>query len=747
MMETRKILAIPRPRSGRRAYRAILVLALGLMVCQAEVSEAGPMGTAFTYQGRLIDANSAADGLYDFSFRLYDADVGGSKAANDVNVADVDVIDGYFTVELDFGSDVFNGNERWLELGVRPGALNDPNAYTTLLPRQQVTPLPYALSCSEVTGRVRTTGIYETVLYGDNWMARESNKHWYSVAMSADGTKQTAVVYPGQIYISTDYGNTWTAKESNRTWRSVAMSADGTKQTAVDYGGQIYISTDSGNTWTPRESNRGWYSVAMSADGTIQTAVDCGGQIYVSTDSGNTWTAKESNRGWLSVAMSADGTIQTAGGWYIQIYVSTDSGNTWTARESDREWYSVAMSADGTIQTAVDQHGHIYVSTDSGNTWTAKGGSGMWLSVAMSADGTIQTAVVNNGQIYVSWGNVVGIGTTSPTENLEVNGTVKATAFTGDGSALTGGPADADWTVADVNVYRETGSVGIGTTSPTERLEVNGTVKATAFTGDGSALTGVPADADWTVADVNVYRETGSVGIGTTSPTAKLDVAGNAAISGRVGIGTTNPGYKLSVMDGSMEVQKLSSGGNDGPYIKFREKGYNDVAGILFKASGFGNLNQLRFTVGAGNEDPPGQTQAMVIELGGNVGIGTTSPAGKLDVNGSIYQRGSVLHADYVFEPGYELESIEEHSRYMWENKHLKAIPERRLDESGQQIIEVGAHRKGIVEELEKAHIYIEQLHKRIGELQEDNGQMQGRIAKLEAIIGELAEGREGGGQ
>jgi len=610
-METRKILAIPRPRSGRRAYRAILVLALGLMVCQAEVSEAGPMGTAFTYQGRLIDANSAADGLYDFSFRLYDADVGGSKAANDVNVADVDVIDGYFTVELDFGSDVFNGNERWLELGVRPGALNDPNAYTTLLPRQQVTPLPYALSCSEVTGRVRTTGIYETVLYGDNWMARESNKHWYSVAMSADGTKQTAVVYPGQIYISTDYGNTWTAKESNRTWRSVAMSADGTKQTAVDYGGQIYISTDSGNTWTPRESNRGWYSVAMSADGTIQTAVDCGGQIYVSTDSGNTWTAKESNRGWLSVAMSADGTIQTAGGWYIQIYVSTDSGNTWTARESDREWYSVAMSADGTIQTAVDQHGHIYVSTDSGNTWTAKGGSGMWLSVAMSADGTIQTAVVNNGQIYVSWGNVVGIGTTSPTENLEVNGTVKATAFT----------------------------------------------------GDGSALTGVPADADWTVADVNVYRETGSVGIGTTSPTAKLDVAGNAAISGRVGIGTTNPGYKLSVMDGSMEVQKLSSGGNDGPYIKFREKGYNDVAGILFKASGFGNLNQLRFTVGAGNEDPPGQTQAMVIELGGNVGIGTTSPAGKLDVNGSIYQRGSVLHADYVFEPGYELESIEEHSR------------------------------------------------------------------------------------
>ncbi|MHC4150022.1 MAG: hypothetical protein ACYSR5_11115 [Planctomycetota bacterium] len=64
-----------------------------------------------------------------------------------------------------------------------------------------------------------------------------------------------------------------------------------------------------------------------------------------------------------------------------------------------------------------------------------------------------------------------------------------------------------------------------------------------------------------------------------------------------------------------------------------------------------------------------------------------------------------------------------------------------------QEIIEVGGHRRGIVEELEKAHIYIEQLHKRIGELQEQNGRMEGRLAKLEAMIGESAEGWEGEGQ
>ncbi len=83
--------------------------------------------------------------------------------------------------------------------------------------------------------------------------------------------------------------------------------------------------------------------------------------------------------------------------------------------------------------------------------------------------------------------------------------------------------------------------------------------------------------------------------------------------------------------------------------------------------------------------------------VGGTVGIGTTSPQGKLDVNGSIYQRGSQLHADYVFEDNYKLESIREYAEFMWKNKHLKGIPKAWVDDQGQEI----------VEELEKAHIYI----------------------------------------
>ena len=133
---------------------AILVLTLGLMVFRATTAQAEPMGSAFTYQGRLMDGNSPADGLYDLQFKLYDSPSDGNQLANTLDLNELDVIDGHFALELDFGIDVFAGNTCYLELGVRPGELSDPSAYTTLSPRQQITPAPYFLQKS--TGREDT---------------------------------------------------------------------------------------------------------------------------------------------------------------------------------------------------------------------------------------------------------------------------------------------------------------------------------------------------------------------------------------------------------------------------------------------------------------------------------------------------------------------------------------------------------------------------------------------------------------
>ena len=102
------------------------------------------------------------------------------------------------------------------------------------------------------------------------------------------------------------------------------------------------------------------------------------------------------------------------------------------------------------------------------------------------------------------------------------------------------------------------------------------------------------------------------------------------------------------------------------------------------------------------------------------VGIGTDAPHpdAMLDVNGLIFQRGGRLHADYVFQPGYQIETITEHSDFMWANRHLPGVPSATTDEDGQEIVEVGRHQRGILEELEKAHIYIQWLHERLKKLE-----------------------------
>ena len=83
----------------RKASKKILLYLL-ILVVLGRVSWGGTMCTAFTYQGHLIDANDPAEGLYDFQFELYDSSdpCYANQIGDDVNIPDVDVTDGYFTV-------------------------------------------------------------------------------------------------------------------------------------------------------------------------------------------------------------------------------------------------------------------------------------------------------------------------------------------------------------------------------------------------------------------------------------------------------------------------------------------------------------------------------------------------------------------------------------------------------------------------------------------------------------------------
>ncbi len=73
----------------------------------------------FTYQGFLKDNGVPANGSYDFQFRLYNAPAGDQPPNPPTIYTTLNVQNGLFTVTLDFGTAVWNGADRYLDIAVR----------------------------------------------------------------------------------------------------------------------------------------------------------------------------------------------------------------------------------------------------------------------------------------------------------------------------------------------------------------------------------------------------------------------------------------------------------------------------------------------------------------------------------------------------------------------------------------------------------------------------------------------------
>src|SRR5262245_60634046 len=118
-----------------------MAVAAPLEIRQEAATPLAPVGSAFTYQGRLLESGNPANGSYDFRFGLHDAATGGNQLGGFVTLNGQTVADGLFTVQLDFGSSAFPGEARWLRIGVRPAG---GPSFTFLTPRQPLTVTPYA---------------------------------------------------------------------------------------------------------------------------------------------------------------------------------------------------------------------------------------------------------------------------------------------------------------------------------------------------------------------------------------------------------------------------------------------------------------------------------------------------------------------------------------------------------------------------------------------------------------------------
>lgn len=126
---------------GTAAASAMLALAILAAPGATRPAAAAPVGTAFTYQARILDAGNPANGNYDLEFRLFDAEAAGTQIGTPLLLAGQALTNGVVGTTLDFGATAFTSDsERWLEITVVRGS----DGTRTVLPRQKIQGVPYA---------------------------------------------------------------------------------------------------------------------------------------------------------------------------------------------------------------------------------------------------------------------------------------------------------------------------------------------------------------------------------------------------------------------------------------------------------------------------------------------------------------------------------------------------------------------------------------------------------------------------
>lgn len=232
-------------------------------------------------------------------------------------------------------------------------------------------------------------------------------------------------------------------------------------------------------------------------------------------------------------------------------------------------------------------------------------------------------------------------------------------------------------------------------------------------------------------------KANGNVGVGTTTPQAKLDVAGTANVS----VPNNTPAYSMSFGTTTKTTWQLSNS----------FYGSASTGALVIGTSDATTGQDLLISTFNG---PSGY--AMVLKANGNVGIGTAAPQSKLAVNGTITTRELVVTllnwSDNVFADNYLLPSLAKVEQEIKANKHLPGIPsEKELVSTG---LAVGDMQRLHMAKIEELTLYVIQADKQIASLTEraterdhenkrlrdQNATLADRLTALEARVTAMAQ-------
>tara|TARA_A100000171_G_C2136241_1_gene150485 strand:+ start:881 stop:1876 length:996 start_codon:yes stop_codon:yes gene_type:complete len=297
-------------------------------------------------------------------------------------------------------------------------------------------------------------------------------------------------------------------------------------------------------------------------------------------------------------------------------------------------------------------------------------------------------------------------------------------------------------------IYYLNEKVGIGNSSPSSTLHINTYGSAALrFTRAFSSEFGYEIGATtfglfdytnskymWRTDNGNVLlvESSGNVGIGTTSPLAKLHIDDTS--------GQKHRGLILSGSWGSSGTHynlmsfKATSWLNEDVFLDNSSEGQKNFhLGIV---SDNGYFNQDRFSIIQGG------VERFVVDgyaNAGNVGIGTTSPTEKLSVNGTVLAKKVRVSADggdwpdFVFAPNFKLRTLNELEAYIKTNQHLPEVPSaKEVEENG---LDLGKMDATLLQKVEELTLYTIEQEKKIKQQERENLELKARLTKIEELI------------
>jgi len=535
-------------------------LFLAVLLASSLLLRAAPLGTTFTYQGRLYDGGGIANGNYDFTFDLYNDPVAGAHIGATWTDLNVSVSNGVFTTVVDFGAGIFDGTAYWLAIGVRSNGTGA--AYATLSPRQSVSPTPYSLYAT--TAPVADNSVTSVKILDGSITSADLGANSVSSIHIVDGQVMNVDLANNAVDSAKVLDGSLTGLDlANNTVTSVQL-ADSINLGDAAVGGELHVyhAAAGGPAISLFGTGTGGYQYLYQNDGQIGVYLDGdsggGGLEYLYAADGSIGVVldgESGGAGLISILNTNGGTrvrldgFGSGSGGEVDVYAQDGSTTLQLFGDSSGAGLINVNNNVSSPRVTIDGEGNgsggqiNLLAGDGGNGILLYGDSGGGgLEYLYAADGSIGIMLDGDsgGAGYISIRNT-NSSTRVVMDGSSVNGGGEASIYDSNGSetiellgasgATFGGKITArqgDGTVA-VEIISEAyagdgGLISIKNAAGLERMELDGDDgdgAAVLRLHDSSGATTITLDAD--------LSGTARVGIGRSPSANALEVNGNAS--------------------------------------------------------------------------------------------------------------------------------------------------------------------------------------------------------------------------